>query len=55
MIPFRLTRFSLITYHLTFPRGLGGLLSVSDEKVNVSSTKSTTPGKGTTKAGKQTT
>jgi hypothetical protein len=33
----------------------GKLEKVSDEKVNVSSTKSTNPGKETTKAGKQTT
>ena len=32
-----------------------GKTQFSDEKVNVSSTKSTNPGKGTTKAGKQTT
>ena len=31
------------------------MLTVSDEKVNVSSIKSNNPGKGTTKSGKQTT
>ena len=31
------------------------MLTVSDEKVNASSMKSTNPGKGTTKSGKQST